>query len=92
MMTPAGRAVLPDLSEESFTIDPDVLKALQNDSQVWENFQKFPPLYQRVRIDYIQRVKKNKTMYEGRLKNFLSKTKQNVLFGEWNDRGRLLKY
>lgn len=92
LMTPAGRAVLPDLSEESFIINPDVLKALQNDSQTWENFQKFPPLYQRIRIDYVQRVKKNETMYESRLKNFLDKTKQNIMFGEWNDRGRLLQY
>lgn len=92
LMTPAGQAVLPDLSEESFIIDLDVLKMLQSDPQIWENFQKFPPLYRRVRIDYIQRVKKNETMYKSRLKNFLNKTRQNIMFGEWNDNGRLLEY
>ncbi len=92
LMTPAGRAVLPNMSEESFIIDPDVFKALQEDQQTWENFQKFPTLYQRVRIDSIQRTKRNKVMYEHRLKNFIKKTKQNIMFGEWNDRGRLLEY
>ena len=92
LMTSAGRAVLPDMSEKSFVIDSDVLKILREDSQTWENFQKFPSLYQRVRIDYIQRTKRHKTMYENRLKNFMESTKQNIMFGEWNDRGRLLDY
>lgn len=92
LMTAAGCAVLPDMSEGSFVIDPDVLKALQSESPIWKNFQKFPKLYQRVRIDYIQRTKHNKKMYESRLKNFMEKTRQNVMFGEWNDRGRLLGY
>lgn len=92
LMTAAGRAVLPDMSEESFVIDPDVLEALQSEPLIWENFQKLPKLYQRVRIDYIQRTKRNEKTYELRLKNFIEKTRQNVMFGEWNDNGRLLDY
>lgn len=78
LKTPAERAVLPYMSEKSFVIDSDVLKALREDSQTWENFQKFPPLYQRIRIDYIQRTKRHKAMYENRLKNFTEKTKHYV--------------
>ena len=92
LMTPAGQAVLLDMSEKSFVIDPDVLKALQEDPQTWENFQKFPPLYQRVRIDTVQREKKKKVIYERMLKRLLKSTKRNIMFGEWNDRGRLLDY
>lgn len=92
LMTAAGRALLPDMSERSFVIDSDILNALQEDAQVWENFQKFPPLYQRVRIDTVQREKKKKTVYENSLNKLLEKTKQNVMFGEWNDYGRLLAY
>ena len=49
----AGRAVLPDMTDAGFVMDDDILKALKNDSIVWENFNKFPALYQRVRIDTI---------------------------------------
>ena len=84
--------MLLDMSEKSFVIDPDVLKALQEDPQTWENFQKFPPLYQRVRIDTVQREKKKKVIYERMLKRLLKSTKRNIMFGEWNDRGRLLDY
>ncbi len=90
LMTPAGRAVLP--AEGSFIVDPDVLNALQKNPQIWENFQKFPPLYQRVRIDTVQREKKKKTIYERMLKKLLESTEKNVMFGEWDDRGRLLDY
>ena len=57
-MTDAGRAVLPDMTEKGFIIDKDILKALQADPEVWANFQNFPPLYRRVRIDTIQIKKK----------------------------------
>lgn len=91
LMTPAGRAMLPDLSEKSFVIDSDVLKELKKSEQAWKNFQNFPPLYQRVRIDFIQRTKRNKTLYESRLKNFIEKTEKNIMFGKWNDNGKLLE-
>ena len=59
-MTDAGRAVLPDMTETGFIIDPEILEALRSDPVVWSNFQNFPPLYQRVRIDTIQ---VNRRMY-----------------------------
>jgi hypothetical protein len=37
-MTDAGRAVLLDMSLSNFKIDKDILKGLQADTQVWENF------------------------------------------------------
>lgn len=61
-MTDVGRAVLPDMSTAGFIIDTEILKALKADKKVWENFLKFPPLYQRVRIDTIQ-IKKNNLNY-----------------------------
>ena len=66
-MTDAGRAVLPDMSLSNFKIDEDILKGLQADTQVWENFLKFPSLYQRVRIDTIQIKKKQPELFQSRL-------------------------
>ena len=89
-MTDAGRAMLPDMSEKGFVIDKDILNALQADAEVWANFQSFPPLYQRVRIDTIQIKKKQPELFQSRLQKLLDNTKAGVMYGEWNDNGRLL--
>jgi len=89
-MTDAGRKVLPDMSENGFVIDSEILSALKADEEIWSNFQTFPPLYKRVRIDTIQIKKKQKELFENRLQKFLDNTKKGVMFGEWNDNGRLL--
>jgi len=89
-MTDAGRAVLPDMTEKGFVIDGDILKALQADTEIWNNFQNFPALYQRVRIDTIQIKKKQPKIFQNRLQKFLNNTKAGVMYGEWNDNGRLL--
>ena len=89
-MTDAGRAVLPDMSDDGFVIDSDILKALKSDPVVWENFNKFPTLYQRVRIDTIQIKKKQPELFASRLEKFIANTRAGIMFGEWNDNGRLL--
>jgi hypothetical protein len=52
-MIDTRRIVLPDMSPSGFIIDSDILKALQADLTIWNNFLNFPPLYQRARIDII---------------------------------------
>ncbi len=91
-MTDAGRAVLPDMTEKGFVIDSDILKALQADAEVWQNFQSFPPLYQRVRINTIQITKKHTTLFYSRLQKLIENTKNGVMYGKWNDSGRLIDY
>lgn len=91
-MTDAGRAVLLDMSLSNFKIDEDILKGLQADTQVWENFLKFPSLYQRVRIDTIQIKKKQPELFQSRLQKLVENTRQGIMYGEWNDNGRLLNY
>lgn len=89
-MIDAGCAVLPDMTENGFVIDKAILSALQADKEVWENFQKFPPLYQRVRIDTIQIKKKQPELFQSRLQKLVENTKAGVMYGEWNDNGRLV--
>lgn len=87
-MTDAGRSIIP---KEEFVIDKDILTELKKDKEIWNNFQKFPELYKRVRIDTIQIKKKsNPELYENRLKKLIENTKKNIMYGEWNDNGRLL--
>lgn len=64
-----------------------ILEALQADKEIWENF---PPLYQRVRIDTIQIKKKQPDLFQSRLQKLLDNTKANIMYGKWNDNGRLL--
>lgn len=91
LLTEDGKKALPDMSEESFLIDDEIKKAFKDNPAALENFLSFPPLYQRVRIDSIQRYKKqDRKTFENRLEKLLQKSSEGVMFGEWNDYGRLL--
>lgn len=93
LMTDAGRAVLPDMDIDRFEIDEEIVSAFEKCPNAWENFKKFPPLYQRVRIDTIQRdKKKDKAVFEKRIEKLIEYSSKNETFGEWNDNGRLLEY
>lgn len=80
-MTEAGYAVLPDLSL-NLQIPSDVKAALMADKETWQNFQKFPELYKRIRIGFIEEMRGKPDVFQTRLKNFLKKTKQNKMFGK----------
>lgn len=53
------------------------------------NFMRFPPLDQRVRMDAVQIKKKQPELFSRRLQKFLRFAQANVMYGEWNDNGRL---
>lgn len=81
LMTDAGFATLPDLSIALFQIAPDILQALQADNQTWQNFSAFPDVYKRIRVGYIEEMRKQPVEFEKRLTNFIQKTRQNKMFG-----------
>ena len=91
-MTDAGRDCCPDMSGAGFVIDTEILAALKSDPEVWANFQSFPPLYRRVRIDTIQinRRMRRPELFKKRLDKFIENTRKGIMYGEWNDNGRLL--
>ena len=89
LMTDAGRAVLPDMSDSGFAVDRDVLRALQADPVVWNHFCRLPELYKRVRIDTIQINKHRPELFQSRLDKFVENTRKGLLYGAWNDNGRL---
>jgi uncharacterized protein YdeI (YjbR/CyaY-like superfamily) len=68
--------------ENKFIIPKDILEPLKNNSQAWENFQKFPDSYKRIRIAYIDtRRRHGRELFEASLKNFISKTAKNKRIG-----------
>lgn len=89
LMREEGRKVLPDMNINSFIIDPIIMQRLKADAQVYENFNKFPDLYQRIRIDTIQSYKNQPELFNNRLDKFVENTRQNKMFGQWNDNGLL---
>ncbi|MCL2247986.1 MAG: YdeI/OmpD-associated family protein [Oscillospiraceae bacterium] len=89
LMTPQGAAALPNMSESSFMIAPYVMDAIMADKETYANFKKLPPLYVRIRVDNIQSYPQGDETYERRLSKFLESTKNNILYGDWNDSGRL---
>lgn len=92
LMTPAGEAVLPDLSEGSFQIDDKLLTQLQSDEVLWQKFQQLPALYVRVRLSNIQFYFNRKEIEtaERQWAKFVENTRKGIIYGEWNDNGKLL--
>lgn len=83
---------MPDLTLDSFKIDEEILVKLHQDDVVYRNFQALPGLYVRIKIDNIQSVKKDSILFHKRLTKFIENTRINKMYGQWNDKGRLLKY
>jgi len=92
LMSDDGRKVLPDMGHDSFKIDRVIVQRLKEEKQVYENFMAFPALYKRVRIDTIQSNKNQPVLFKSRLDKFIKNTKENKLYGQWHDNGRLLNY
>ncbi|MDE6637832.1 MAG: YdeI/OmpD-associated family protein [Muribaculaceae bacterium] len=91
LMTDRGRVVCPDLDAE-FVIIPEIIETFKANPVAWGNFKSFPSLYQRVRIDNIQRNKACKEMFESRLKKLIEASERGEMIGDWHDYGRLLNY
>ena len=91
LMTDRGRAACPDLDAE-FPIDSEIIEALNLNPSALQNFNSFPRLYQRVRIDNIQRVKANPELFTNRLNKLIEASEKGEMIGDWHDCGRLLNY
>ncbi|XOK58345.1 YdeI/OmpD-associated family protein [Paenibacillus elgii] len=92
LMREEGRKVLPDMDHDSFKIDRAIEQRLKEEKQVYDNFMAFPALYTRVRIDTIQSVKNQPELFRSRLDKFITNTRDNKMYGQWHDHGRLLDY
>ena len=63
-------------------IPPEVSQALKTKPKAWQNFQRFPDSYQRMRLAYIESQKKhNKQFYRAAIRNLVKMSAQNKRFG-----------
>lgn len=90
-MTEYGRKALENC-KENFIISTRMKEIIEGDEQIKKNFYSFPEIYQRLRIDSIQRhfpYKDRKEMYEKQILNFIKQTRLGKMYGNMNDYGRL---
>lgn len=67
---------------EKFEIPSDILKAIKNNKDAWKYFKKMSPVYQRIRIAYIEHQKKlSIDSYKKSLNHFIKMTEQNKQIG-----------
>ncbi|MFC9706918.1 YdeI family protein [Paenibacillus sp. NPDC056933] len=92
LMSGEGRNVLPEMDHDAFKMDFVIEQRLKEEKQVYANFLAFPALYQKVRIDTIQSVRNQPELFKSRLDKFITHTKENKMYGQWHDYGRLLDY
>ncbi len=92
LMSAEGKQVLSDMNLASFKVDRVIEQRLQEEQQIYENFLVFPALYKRVRIDTIQSNKHQPELFKRKLDKFITNTKENKMYGQWHDHGRLLDY
>jgi len=63
-------------------VPSDILEAIRQNKEAWENFKKFPAYYKRIRIAYIEHYRKHQpAMFKKSLANFVKKTAKNKKFG-----------
>ena len=86
-MTPAGEQVLPDLSEKPPVIAKDVRAALDALPGALTFFESCPPLYQRVRLGYVEEQRKQPEEFATRLANLVKNCAAKKRFGNWDDSG-----
>lgn len=91
MMMPSGISILPNMSYESFEILPEIRECIESDTVLKESVERLPEVYLRIRLDTIQQVYSDRELFKKRLDKFVLFTKQNKLYGLWNDFGRLLE-
>ena len=78
---PEVLAILENVDLETFEYPADIMLALRENEQAWENFQNYSGSYQRIRIAYIDGARDRPGEYEKRLQHLLKMTEQNKQFG-----------
>ncbi len=89
-MTPIGLKAIEyafdSKQEEKFVVPKEILNRIKSNPEAWENFQKLPLGYKRVRIGYIQsQGKHGDELFEKSLNNFIKMTAKNKRFGFLKD-------
>jgi len=91
-MTLAGLAVMPDCNPDNFVFEQWVIDALKADPIVWQNFNTFSGVYQRIKVDRIQHYNNTKRQEYAQhmLQTLIEDTRKGKMQPGWDDNGKLL--
>ena len=78
---PEVLASLKNASLDDFEYPADIMAAIRDNNQAWENFQSYSGAYQLIRIAYIDGGRKRTGEYDKRLKHLIRMTEQDKQFG-----------
>ncbi|MFK7972689.1 MAG: YdeI family protein, partial [Bacteroidia bacterium] len=85
LMTDAGIAPVADQlgsPDDPLVIPEDILVQIQSDEEAWDNWQKSPLIYRKIRIGYVMECRKSRPEdSQKRLNNLIKKTADNKMFG-----------
>ncbi len=72
----------PEKAPKRVIVPQDILKDIKANKEAWKNFQRFPQVYKRIRIAYIQsQGKHSDELYQKALLYFIKMTAKNKKFG-----------
>ena len=72
---------LGDVWNQKFVIPLDIMKAIKANKEAWKNYQKFSDSYKRIRIAFIDGVRKRPEEFKKRLRYFIEMTEKNKMIG-----------
>lgn len=78
---PAVRLVVAPVLAKKFVFPPDILAKIKANKIAWKNFRAFSPVYQRIRVGYVENARLRSAEFEKRLDNLIKKSEQNKQFG-----------
>jgi uncharacterized protein YdeI (YjbR/CyaY-like superfamily) len=81
LLHPSMKKSVEKVLKTEFVFPPDILEAIKKNPKAWENYKNFSPSYRRIRIAYIDGVRKRPDEFKKRLNNFIKKTEENKLIG-----------
>lgn len=81
MIHPDVRGSVIGIINEPYVFPEDIMARLREDGEVWSNFCKFSEPYKRIRVSYIDDARKRPEEFDRRLRNFIDKTRKNILIG-----------
>ena len=79
MVHPKMQESVKKVIEKPFVFPKDIIKKLQKDEVVWNNYLGFTDSYKRIRIAHIDSARKRPAEFKKRLENFIKKTRENKI-------------
>ena len=80
-LIPAVAAALQDILTEEYVFPADILRAIRSSRLAWKNFRNFPPVYQRIRVAFIDGARKRPAEFRKRLAYLIRMSEKDKLFG-----------